>query len=435
MRPTATCRFLAGLAILTLALVGLGPGSATAQKTKLKMLFWTFQPQTVQGFVDEFMKRNPGIEVELDGAPSSEYNAKASVMLRSGSPFDVMYIRDATLPQWVENGWVHPIDGCPGVDAAKKDMLPLARQSLSYKGKLYGLTYYTGFFPIIVNKKMMWDAGLTEPPRTFQGWLEQARAVKAKHIAEYPMVWPIKPYGWGAMYVWATMAAAKGGKVFDDKLEVTPVGLETLKWWRQTFDEGLSNPANIEWNNGDAANVFSDGKAYMQWSLQFYAGNQYANHPEKSRVRGQAMLVEPPETGATVGFAAGYGINAASKHKDAACKLVTFLGGKDDKGVYLTPKAWVDAAALTWGQRGVEKDPAVRASLQSWGADPDRIAGYLDKAVHLNQVLPYQELWYFEWQELADKQLQEILAGRQSPEDGVRVMTQNAKRLAARYKR
>src|SRR5581483_7906665 len=223
MRPTATCRFLAGLAILTLALVGLGPGSATAQKTKLKMLFWTFQPQTVQGFVDEFMKRNPGIEVELDGAPSSEYNAKASVMLRSGSPFDVMYIRDATLPQWVENGWVHPIDGCPGVAAAKKDMLPLARQSLSYKGKLYCLTYYTGFFPIIVNKKMMWDAGFTEPPRTFQGWLEQARAVKAKHIAEYPMVWPIKPYGWGAMYVWATMAAAKGGKVFDDKLEVTPV--------------------------------------------------------------------------------------------------------------------------------------------------------------------------------------------------------------------
>jgi multiple sugar transport system substrate-binding protein len=435
MTRRSTSSLLVGLAILGTALLGPGVGTASAQKTPLKMLFWTFQPQTVQGFADEFMKRNPSITVELDGAPSSEYNAKASVMLRSGSPVDVMYIRDATLPQWVENGWVHPIDGCPGVDTVKKDMLPLALQSQSYKGKLYSLTYYTGFFPIILNRKMMRDAGFAEPPRTFQGWMEQARAVKAKGLAEYPMVWPIKPYGWGGMYIWATMAAAKGGKLFDDKLEVTPIGMETLKWWRQTFDEKLSNPANIEWNNSDAANVFSDGKAYMQWSLHIYAANQFASHPEKSKVRGNVMLVEPPETGATVGFAAGYGIAAASKHKDAACKLVAYLGGKDEKGVYPTPKAWVDAAALTWGQRGVEKDPAVRASLASWGADPDGMAAYLEKAVHLSKVVPYQELWYFEWQELADKQLQEVLAGRMSPEDGARAMSQNAKRLAARYKR
>ena len=75
--------------VLTLLTPPLG---AAADKTSLKMLFWTFQPQTVQGFADEFMKRNPNITVELDAAPSAEYNAKASVMLRSGAPVDVMYI-------------------------------------------------------------------------------------------------------------------------------------------------------------------------------------------------------------------------------------------------------------------------------------------------------------------------------------------------------
>jgi len=434
MTRRATFIWLAALTIAAAAFLSSGLGTARAQKTSLKMLFWTFQPQTVQGFIDEFMKRNPDITVELDGAPSAEYNAKASVMLRSGAPFDVMYIRDSTLSQWAENGWVHPIDACPGVDAVKKDMLPLALQSQSYKGKLYSLTYYTGVLPIIVNTKMMKDAGFTSAPRTFQGWMEQAKAVKAKGLAEYPMVWPIKPAGWGSMYVWATMAAAKGGKLFDDKLEVTPVGLEVLKWWRQTFDEKLSNPANIEWDNAEAANVFSEGKGYMQWTMQHYAAHQYANS-DKSKVKGQVALVEPPETGATVGFAAGYGINAASKNKEAACKLVTFLGGKDEKGSYLTPKAWVELGALTWGQRGVEKDPAVRKSLASWGADADKLAGYLEKAVHLKEVVPYQELWYFEWQEQADKQLQEVLAGRMSPEDAAKAMSANAKRLAARYKR
>ena len=90
---------------------------------------------------------------------------------------------------------------------------------------------------------------------------------------------------------------------------------------------------------------------------------------------------------------------------------------------------------MTWGQRGVEKDPAVRKSLASWGADADKLAGYLEKAVHLKEVVPYQELWYFEWQEQADKQLQEVLAGRMSPEDAAKAMSANAKRLAARYKR
>ncbi len=413
----------------------LGIGSAQAEKVKLKMIFWTFQPQTVQGFIDEFTRRNPDIGVELDGASSAEYNAKAALMLRSGADFDVMYIRDATLSQWVENGWAYPIDSCPGVDAAKKDMLELAKRSQSYKGKLYGLTYYSGFYPIIINKRMMKDAGFSAPPKTFEELLLQARAAKKKGIAEYPFVWPIKPSGWGSMYVWAAMAAAKGGRIFDDKFQVTPEGLWTLKWWRATFDEGLSNPANIEWNNADAANVFMDGKAFIQWTLNIYVGNAFANHPEKSKVRGEAMLIEPPDTGRTIGFTAMYGINAKSKHKEAACKLVVFLGARDEHGIYNTPRAWVEAAALVWGQRGVEKDAAVRKSIESWGGDPDKMAGYLDKAVHLDDVVPYQQLWYFEWQEYADKLLQEILAGRQSPEEGAKLMTERAVRLSRRYTR
>src|SRR5208282_860115 len=102
-------------------------------------------------------------------------NAKASLMLRSGTPFDVMYIRDASLVQWAENGWARSIDTCPGIDEVKKDMLPLASQTQTYKGKLYGLTYYSTIMPIILNKHMMAEAGFKEPPTTFEGWVEQAR--------------------------------------------------------------------------------------------------------------------------------------------------------------------------------------------------------------------------------------------------------------------
>jgi multiple sugar transport system substrate-binding protein len=421
----------AALALALAVLTGVPAGAA--EKTKLKMIFWTFQAESVQAFVNEFMRRNPDIEVTLDGAPSAEYNAKAALMFRSGTPFDVMYIRDASLAQWAENGWAKPIDSCPGMEATKEDMLPLAKQMQSYKGKLYGLTYYATILPIIINKRMMKEAGFSEPPHTFEGWIEQAKEVKKRGLAEFPLSWPIRPTGWGSMYIWAGMTAAKGGKLFDDKFNVTPNGMWTLAWWRQTFKDGLSNPANIEWDNADVASVFMNGKSYMEWTQNIYVGNQFANNPEKSKVRGEAMLVDPPETGTTMGFSSMYGINAASKNFEAACKLVAFLGGKDEKGVYNTPKAWVEAAALTWGQRGVVNDPAVRASVQSWGGDPDKLEQSLEHAVAINDVVPFSTLWYFEWQEYADKLLQDILIGRISPEDGTAKMTERANQLARRY--
>ena len=79
-------------------------------------------------------------------------------------------------------------------------------------------------------------------------------------------------------------------------------------------------------------------------------------------------------------------------------------------------------------------DPAVRASIQSWGGDPDQIEGFLENAVAISEVVPFSKLWYFEWQEYADKLLQEVLAGHMSVEDGTAKMTERAQQLARRYK-
>ncbi|MCO5089550.1 sugar ABC transporter substrate-binding protein [Bosea sp. (in: a-proteobacteria)] len=421
-------------ALLATALTAGVCSPALADKTKIKMLFWTFQPEAVQAFVNEFMQRNPDIEVQIEGVSSAEYNAKAALMFRSKTPFDVAYIRDTALPEWVSNGWVAPIDDCAGVAEAKKNMLPLALQGQTYQDHLYGLTYYTGIFPLIVNKSMLAKAGIDTLPTTFDGWFAAAKAVKDKGIVEYPMVFPIRSYGWGATYIWGAMAKAMGGKAFDNDFNPTPEGLAALTWWRKAFEAGLVNPASIEWGPADAANVFVEGQAAIQWSMLLYAGNAFANS-EKSKVRGQVVLAKPPQTGQLVGQAAMYGINAQSKNKEAACKLVTFLGTKDQSGQYATPKAWVKAATLTWGERGIEKDPDVRAAITGWGGDPDQIAQFLEDATHLKDVLPYDRLWYTEWEDYSNKQLQEILIGRASVADGLKRMSDRARALDRRYKK
>ena len=100
----------------------------------------------------------------------------------------------------------------------------------------------------------------------------------------------------------------------------------------------------------------------------------------------------------------------------------------------MTPKQWVQKGALTWGYEGVEKDAAVAASLKSWGADPANMAANLKNALAMNEVVPFQAVWYAEWELFANGVLQNVLAGRVKPEDGATQWSEKAKQLAARYK-
>jgi hypothetical protein len=135
-----------------------------------------------------------------------------------------------------------------------------------------------------------------------------------------------------------------------------------------------------------------------------------------------------------VGFARMYGINGASTHKAEAWRLVKFLGGTNKRGDYVTPKQWVEKGALTWGYQGVEKDAGVAASLRAWGAEPGQVAANLENAVHMSAVVPFQAVWYAEWELYANGVLQNVLGGRTSPEDGVQLWGKKAKELAARYR-
>ena len=110
------------------------------------------------------------------------------------------------------------------------------------------------------------------------------------------------------------------------------------------------------------------------------------------------------------------------------------LGGTAKSGDYVTPKQWVSKGTLTWGHRGIEKDPVVAASLRSWGADPADVAANLESAVHMSAVVPFQAPWYAEWELYANGILQDVLGGRTTPEEAARLWTAKATDLAARYK-
>jgi multiple sugar transport system substrate-binding protein len=421
-------------AVPLVSLLALGTVLATGDaraETRLKFIAWNFQVETVQEFIAQFEAENPDIKVDMEVIPSAQYAAKIQLMRNANTPFDALYVFDHILGQWAS--WLEPLDGYPEAEELKGTMLPLAKQSMTYDGKLYGLPYYTSYFGIIYNEKMLQEAGLDGPPASYEEWVEQARIIKEKGLSDAPLIWPVKHTGWGGMWVMNTMAASRGGKLLDENLDTTPEALESLEWWAGTYRDGLSDADGIELDPNDSARAFMSGDYYSIMTANFFAGAQWANDKEKSQIAGAARLAPTPEQHKSVGFARMYGINADSEHKDAAWQLVKFLGGTNQAGEYVTPKQWVEKGALTWGHRGVEKDEAVAASLRSWGADPADVAANLENAVHMSEVVPFQSVWYAEWELYANGVLQDVLSGRTTPEDGLALWSEKAKALAQRY--
>lgn len=420
-----------GVGAVVAAGAGPKPGPASAAEP-IRFKIFTYQVDTVKGFLADFERENAGMRVDLEVIPGAQYAAKIQLMQASRTPFDALYVFDHILAQWAS--WLEPLDRYPGADALKRNMLPLARQSMTYKGTLYGLPYYTSYFGILYNDRMLRAAGFGGPPRTYEEWSQQARAIKKAGLSKTPMLWPVKWSGWGGMWPLCAMVASRGGKVLDDALAVTPVALDALKWWAGTYREGLSDPNGIELDPNTSAQAFMSGDYATMLTANFYVGAQWANDRQNSKIAGYAKFGPTPETHKTVGFARLYGINAASTQKQDAWRLVKYLGGTDDKGNYVTPKQWVLKGALTWGYRGIEKDPEVAASIRSWGGNPALVAENLANAIHMSGVVPFQALWYAEWELYAIGVLQTVLSARTTPEDGAQLWTKKAKELAARYK-
>jgi len=428
----AALKHLGAAAVAASAIGALQRRAAAAEATQLQFMTWNYQNDTVQQFINQFQLENPDIKVNMQVIPGNEYIPKIQLMQSSKTPFDVLYVADGILAQW--SPWLQPLDGYDGAAALKRQMLNLAERSMTYQGRLYGLPYFSSYFALMYNDRMLKAAGFAAPPKTYEEWTAQARAIKSKGLSKAPMLWPVKITGWGGMWVVNAMAASRGGRVLDDSYNITPIATESLRWWASTYREGLSDPNGLELDPNTSAAAFMSGDYATMLTTSFFAGPQWANDKDKSKVVGVTKLGPTPVLHKTAGFARLYAMNGASAHKAEAWRFMQYMGGTDKNGNFVTPKAWVVSGALTWGYKGVDRDPVVAQSLRSWGADPSQIESNLENAVPMSAVVPFQAVWYSEWEQYANGVLQDMLAGRTPPEQGGSAWSAKAKELAARYR-
>ena len=113
--------------------------------------------------------------------------ATATQQIGAKSPMDVIYVRDQYHASWVESGFLQPLDETDEINALYADMFPYNANQMQWKGKKYGLPYYTDFDIFAYNEKMVSDAGFDKPPATLDELRKQAETMKQKGISDYPL--------------------------------------------------------------------------------------------------------------------------------------------------------------------------------------------------------------------------------------------------------
>ena len=247
-----------------------GSAAARAQEeTRLAFIAGSYESELVRENLDRFESQYPGLKVDFTPENDGTYLQKMTVILSTdGAPVDVMYVGDEQLGTWAEAGWLMPIDDFPETAQYKEDLFPFNLNAMSYKGKLYGLPYYSDFQIFAYNEKMLQDAGFSAPPATWDEVKTQAMAAQEAGLIPGPaMVTGFAKNFVNSFQLYWSMVFGSGGDLFDAEFNPTfpdedPAALAVLEWLIQAMHEWkILDPASVEMNLDMARDSLAAGQS------------------------------------------------------------------------------------------------------------------------------------------------------------------------------
>jgi multiple sugar transport system substrate-binding protein len=426
---TTSALLVGGLAVPRSPFVG----SAAAAQTTVKFAGWAFEPQVVEANVKRFMEQNPDIRVDYTPLDLQLYNEKMVALFNASSQGDAFYIRDTNLGSWVEAGWVQPIDGMPGVKELNDDMFPFIREAMFYKGKQYGTPYYGDIYVYMYDKKALQQAGISKAPATLDGLKDAALEIKKAGAVQYPILKGFKTNVDGLSEFWS-MVFASGGRLFNEALDpVYPnqdkTALGVLEWLVEAMHTWkILDPRGLELDETQARDVYLSGQGIFTSNV----GNVIprANNPQISKRAGDIQMMRFPalqDLGkGPMGWSRLYGISSETKVKDAAWRLIYYLGGKDAKGEYFSAKDWYLKYGIGYPFKSLDQDPDIQAAQRNTGYDLEVLRQQFANSRARENI---NATWYSEWDRFTQQQIQSALLRQVKPAEALAASAKKAQDL------
>jgi multiple sugar transport system substrate-binding protein len=248
-------------------------------------------------------------------------------MVASGGVPDLLGLQSLRTGSFASRNIYMPLDDMIAADKDVNidDFNKGIRDGLSYKGKIYALSYDFGPHVMYYNKSYFDKAGVPVPKDdwTWDDFIQTARAL-TRDIDGKPIVGFAAPNDFGAMIPW--IFSAGGDYVdadFKKSLLGTPETVDAIQWYvdliyKQKVSPAVDDPGNANW----VTDQFYSGRAAM-----FTTGPwNFVNARSKVKDVWDVTMLPRGKAGSVSWVAgSGFGISTSTKFKNEAWQVLKYI--------------------------------------------------------------------------------------------------------------
>ena len=376
------------------------------------------KPAEIDQIAREFEAKNPDIKVSMEYVAYDNVHDKIVTGMAANPPGYDAAMLDVIWPdEFIKSGYLLDVTNRVTPEM-KSGMFPAAWNGVTRNGKIYGMPWLMDVKYFMYNKDMLSKAGITAPPATWEELVDQAKTIKQKGVAEFPIIWSWNQKE-GVVCDFTVLLFGNGGAFLDANGKPSfnnDKGVQVLTWMKQTIDDGLSNPSSVASDENAVEADFLAGKSAfaVNWLFQYADSNDST----KSQIVGQAAFAPMPVfkagadasvKGASVDGSSAFAIMATTPYADQTWKFLSYLASNEVQTKY-------SAEMLPVWQTDFQGD-ALKTLEGATPANPITVPAFLAQFPYANERPTVA--YYNEASAALQLAIQEALTGVKSPKDAL----------------
>jgi len=318
-------------------------GSSSDEQITLRMiesLTSGSRTEILQEIVADYEALNPNVKIEIISPPLEGADEKISQMLMAKQELDIVEIREQTITQFSNNGWIIPLDDYVAEWDEAETLNSAAKLSMTaIGGKAYLIPL--GFYQrcLFYRKDIFKEAGIDAPPKTYDELLEIGEKLTNPSENRYGysfrggtggnQYYEVGALSWLGYDKLADSNAAfylkdgDGATIFS-----TPEAKAALEYYKELYEK--ASPADsVTWGFSEMVQGFLNGTvAMLIQDSEVIANCEEELDPEQWGVA--PMPIGPSGEAVFPNGYGGWGVTSYSKHTDAAADFVLFLSNSEN---------------------------------------------------------------------------------------------------------
>jgi len=226
-----------------IAIVAMMPGTAWAVDVSF-LTHWA--PDTVaklEAAAKTYSEAHPDVAITVRAVPFGDLLTTLRTSGGGAGGATIAGIYDAWLPDLAKDALVAPAPEVVAADVTANWPAGIV-SAASQKGALYGVPNEIDVYALNYNKKLFQEAGIAEPPKTWDEFLAAAKALTSKEKGQQGFGL-INSWAAGVLHPFASLLVSNGGDLVVDGKPVlnSDQAKQTFELYETLIKEGYSDPA------------------------------------------------------------------------------------------------------------------------------------------------------------------------------------------------